>query len=221
MGDVVVLTTRARVAKWATGIVARRGPFGTRFDLAPIVIHITAAMIESLLDPAEPVLGIFAAWSLGDRDEPAAHRVIQRAIDLGRQLPVPLRGAHRRAISGIVGARFRAHFMELMMRLEDIPETPAMRRRPFAVEWRENIDLMLGILEARALPVTADDRRQMQACHDLARVEAWVLAAMTAPSVAAVLATEGSSPPELPPPPAVKRVKRTAKATPKRTAAGR
>ena len=55
MGDVVVLTTRARVAKWATGIVARRGPFGTRFDLAPIVIHITAAMIESLLDPAEPV----------------------------------------------------------------------------------------------------------------------------------------------------------------------
>jgi hypothetical protein len=48
-------------------------------------------------------------------------------------------------------------------------------------------EAVLALLEGRGFTVTAAQRRQVLACTDVARLDAWVRAAVTAPSVKALL----------------------------------
>ncbi len=67
MGDVIVLTHDASVAKWAQEVAFVIGPNGTRFGLVPVVLQLTQAEAERLLATGRAELAVFAAWAVHDQ----------------------------------------------------------------------------------------------------------------------------------------------------------
>jgi hypothetical protein len=67
-------------------------------------------------------------------------------------------------------------------------------RQTFAKgEAKGKAEAVLAVLESRGLTVTAAQRRQVLACTDVARLDAWIRAAGTAPSTSVLLS--GAAPP--------------------------
>ena len=105
MGDLVVITPHASVARWARSIGRDTGPLGTHLRWTPRVVHVSARAAEKLLDKEHPELAFFAAWAVQHRHGAAARRVVRRALELSGQLPESLRRAQFRAILNVVSRR--------------------------------------------------------------------------------------------------------------------
>jgi hypothetical protein len=128
LGDLIVITARADVARWAKTVVKLRTRLGTEIRLEPVVLHLREADVEALLDPKHPELALFAAWAMQHRHGPRAQEVVVRALDVTERLPPPLRDAQRRAIFSVLSERLRALLEETAMNPDKIPETPAGKR---------------------------------------------------------------------------------------------
>jgi hypothetical protein len=207
MGEVVVLTSSRRVARWAKKVARVQGDFGSRLGLTPVVLPIVGEAIDALLDEAQPELAFFAAWAVRGRRGPEARRVVGRAVELTERLPEALRDTAVRAIVAVLREPLLGYLREIAMNPDQLPETRAARRfRKFFEEQgkaegkregkaegkREGKaegkrEALLKILAARGLSPSAEEGTAIAACSDEATLDQWIVRATSATSVAEVL----------------------------------
>lgn len=215
MGEVVILTSSRRVAKWAKRVAHVQGDFGSRLGLTPIVVPIVGKAIDALLDEAHPELAFFAAWAVRARRGPRARHVVERAVVLTERLPDALRDAAVRAIVAVLREPLLTYLREIAMNPDQLPETRAARRFRLFFEERGIVEgkreSLLKVLDARGLALSDEERAIIAACSDAALLDQWIVQATTATSVAEVL-----GPPRVPARTKTRRPARKASARGKR-----
>ncbi len=204
MGDLVVVTTRRSVARWAGRIGHAPGPLETRIALEPVVVLLDSASVDTLLDPARPELAFFAACAMKDRHGPVARRVVMRALELSASLPPDLRSEQTRAIYNVLSEPLIAWLRERLMNTQNLPEPPAQRalreelearaeargkaegeaRGKAEGEARGKAEALLAFLSARGLVATDTERSYVAACADGAVLDGWIRRAATVRRVA-------------------------------------
>lgn len=127
MGDLVVVTHSAATAAWAQTVACHRGPLGTEFRLTPVVVELTGANVERLLDPARPELALVAAWAMQDRHGEEARAVVRRALALAASLSEPTRTRQTGAILNVLSEQMREILQEETMDLTKLPEGPLVK----------------------------------------------------------------------------------------------
>jgi hypothetical protein len=200
MGDLVVITASASVARWARVVAHVRGQAGTLLRLTPVVVYLGLRHARMLLASGSPELALVAAWAMQHRHGPAAARIVERAIDITHHLPPPLRDAQWRAILDVLSDKLLSRLREAAMTPDRVPERPAVRKlrlflesigekrgRAEGLAEGKREDLLL-VLSERGLAPTKDERARIEKCTDAAQLGAWLKRAVTAPSVADVLA---------------------------------
>jgi hypothetical protein len=214
LGDLLVITARRSVARWARKVAHVVTKLGTRLALTPVVLHLSAAKVKLLLDPQHPELAYFAAWAMHHRHGPRAKEVVEQAIDVTELLPPPLREAQLRAIMRMLSDRMLAALEENAMDLSKIPERPALRSLRLLLEGDAHAkgeaegeakgeargeakgeakgkrSALLIMLKARRLDVSDADRATIEACTDPAKLDQWIERAATAASTRQVLAAK-------------------------------
>jgi hypothetical protein len=158
-----------------------------------VILLLSRDHVSALLDPARPELAIFAVWACCRGHGPEARRVATRAIELTQELPGPLREAQSHAILAMLSQQLLASLEEMAMDVDKIPETKASRAFRQLFEARAKRDAVLAVLATRGLSPTEKERASIAALTDLAVLDRCIQAAVTAPSVGAVLAGTGSA----------------------------
>jgi hypothetical protein len=211
MGDVVVITASASVARWARKAAHLRGPAGTLLQLTPVVVYLSLRCARALLDPKTPQLALCAAWAMQHRHGPAAASIVERAIAVTSNLPPPLRTAQWRAILDVLSDKMLSRLREAAMHPDRVPERPATRKLRLFLESigekrgraegkaegraegkaegraegkREDL---LTVLSERGLSLTEEQRARIEKCTDVEQLGLWLRRAITAASVADVL----------------------------------
>jgi len=206
MGDVVVITSSRSVATWAKRAAHHSGERGTSLGLTPVILLLSKDHISALLDTTRPELAIFAVWARCRSDGPEARRVAARAIEVTEALPARLREAQTRAILAMLSQQLAASFKEMAMDIDKIPETKESRALRLFLERREarheargeakgktkgevkgRRDALFGVLAARGLSPSKEERTLIDSLTDLAVLDHCIQAAVTAASVGAVL----------------------------------
>ena len=217
MGDVVVLTPSAAVARWARRAGHVRGPAGTRLQITPVVVYLSPSAARALLDPEAPHLALCAAWAMQRRHGKVAAEVADDAIRVTERLPQPLQDAQARAIFDILHRQLYARLLrEAHMHPNQTPERPSVRKLRELLEEQgmakgmakgeasgmakgeakgraagfaeaKQADLLL-IFSERGLPVTAEERARIAACTDVEQLSDWLRRAITTGSAAEALA---------------------------------
>ncbi|AUX19692.1 hypothetical protein SOCEGT47_001440 [Sorangium cellulosum] len=219
-GDVLVITARRAVARWAERVACVRTRLGTVLQLKPVVLHLGAAESKALLDERHPELALFAAWAMQHRHGPRARAVVERAFELTERLPPALRRAQQRAILSVLSERMLALLREASMNPDKIPETPAARKLRLFLEAqgrkkgraegeakgraegeakgraegeaRGRQQALMTLLRARGLSPSQDDEARILACTDAAKLDRWIARAATATSVREALGTRAT-----------------------------
>ncbi|WP_437637423.1 hypothetical protein [Sorangium sp. So ce854] len=217
LGDVVVITARRAVARWAERVACVRTRLGTVLQLKPVVLHLGAPESEALLDERSPELALFAAWAMQHRHGPGARAIVERAFELTERLPRALRRAQQRAILSVLSERMLELLREASMNPDKIPETPAARKLRLFLEAqgrkrgraegeakgraegeakgraegeaKGRQDALLTLLRARGLSPSQDDEARIRACADAAKLDRWIARAATATTVREALGT--------------------------------
>ncbi|WP_437652488.1 hypothetical protein [Sorangium sp. So ce1182] len=209
LGDVIVITARRAVARWAERVACVRTRLGTTLQLKPVVLHLGAAESKALLDERRPELALFAAWAMQHRHGPAARAVVERAFELTERLPRALRRAQQRAILSVLSERMLELLREASMNPDKIPETPAARklrlfleaqgRKKGRAEGRAEGEVkgraegrqeaLITLLRARGLAPSPDDEARIRGCADAAKLDRWIARAATATTVREALGT--------------------------------
>ncbi|KYG06766.1 hypothetical protein BE21_32995 [Sorangium cellulosum] len=221
MGDVIVITARRAVARWAERVACVRTRLGTELQLRPVVLHLGADASKALLDERHPELALFAAWAMQHRHGPGARAVVERAFELTERLPRALRRAQQRAILSVLSERMLELLREASMNPDKIPETPAARKLRLFLEAQGRKkgraegeakgraegraegeakgraegrqDALLTLLRARGLSPSQDDEARIRACADAAKLDRWIAQAATATTVREALGTRAQS----------------------------
>ena len=205
LGDVIVITARRAVARWAERVACVQTRLGTVLQLKPVVLHLGHAEGQALLDERHPELALFAAWAMQHRHGPGARAVVERAFELTERLPRALRRAQQRAILSVLSERMLELLREASMNPDKIPETPAARKLRLFLEAQGRKkgraegeakgraegrqDALLTLLRARGLPPSQDDEARIRACADAAKLDRWIAQAATATTVREALGT--------------------------------
>ena len=201
-GDLLVITADRAVAAWALTVGHMDGPSGTSLAVRPVVVQLTGDVAESLLDPAQPELAFFAAWTVHDRYGPEAQAIVERATDLIETLPdEALRRALIRRILGMLHEKLLTIIREVSsMDSQKIPVSPALQRlfeefesmdgerREARGVARGEAKVLLKILAARKIHVDDAMRARILACTDTATLERWAEQAANATSIEQVFA---------------------------------
>ena len=161
-----------------------------------MVLHVSAEVLDRLLSEQHPELALVATWAVSHRHGPKAKKVVERAIELTERLPLPLQKTQRDAILNLLSERMLAWLKEKAM-------NPKSRLSPAVLEFKAAIGgekhaegraegerkALLMLLGSRGLSATAEERATIEGCPDPAVLDRWFLRAVTAGSVAEVLAT--------------------------------
>ena len=91
LGDLIVITARRAVARWAERVACVRTRLGTELRLKPVVLYLGDDAGKALLDPRRPELAFFAAWAMQHRHGPKARELVGWAFELADRLPRALR----------------------------------------------------------------------------------------------------------------------------------
>jgi hypothetical protein len=211
LGDVIVITASRTVARWARTVAHVATPLGTRLELTPVVLYVSAQTCERLLSEAHPELALIAIWAVSHRHGPAARRVVERAIEVTRKLPAELQQAQRNAILMSLSERMITWLKETTMYLDNIPMSAAARRFKAEMLIEGKREALLLFLRGRGLAVTAEERATIEDCGEPATLDRWIEKAGSAPSVDEVLAPEKKARAKRSPTRAAKRPARTTK----------
>jgi hypothetical protein len=191
-GDLIVITAARSVAEWAFTIGRMKGPLGTRLVAEPVIVQLTGDVAELLLDPANPELAFFAAWTVHDRYGAEAQAIVERATDLIETMPdETLQRTLIRYILGMLHEKLLHIIREASMNPQKIPVSPALQRlgEEFQamygaeLEARGEAKALLRLLAARKLPVDETTRSRILTCTDTATLERWVDQAANASSI--------------------------------------
>lgn len=197
MGDVVVITNDASVARWAAEVARVQGPGGTKLALEPVVLALTQREAEQLLAMHAPELAVFAAWAVHDQRGREAQEVVRSVVVALEGTPdAQLRGMLAQAMISMLGDPLVAVVREVLMNPISIPQSPAylaLRREIEAIgeargKARGEADALLVVLEARAWTIDDALRARIMACDDVAQLRRWIARAVTASSLGEVFA---------------------------------
>jgi hypothetical protein len=200
MGDLIVITASASVARWARRVAHALGPAGTLLRLRPVVLYLGLRSARKLLDSKNPALALCAAWAMQHRHGPEAARVVESAVDITERLPPPLREAQRRAILEVLNDKMLSRLREAAMQPIRVTESPRIRKLRLFLEGiaekrgraEERVaskrEDLLMVLSERGLPLTREQRTLIGKCADADQLALWHRRAITAASVADVLA---------------------------------
>jgi hypothetical protein len=206
LGDVLVITARKSVARWARTAAHVRTALGTRLELWPVVLHVNLDKIDELLSEEAPSLAVIAAWAVSHRHGSEAKRVVERAIEVTEALFPALQNAQRSAIVSLLDARMMAWLEEMSMDPDKIPMSPRARRLVALLNQREDRALakgltrgkreaLLALLGARSLVPSEGELAAIEGCQDPAAFDRWIIRAATAASVGEVLAADKKAAP--------------------------
>jgi hypothetical protein len=200
-GDLIVITATRAVAEWARTVGRMAGTLGTKLAVEPVVVQLTGDVAELLLDPTQPELAFFAAWTVHDRYGPEAQAIVERATDLIETLPdETLQRTLIRYILGMLHEKLLTIVREVAMNPQKIPVSPALQRlgEEFQAMYGEQIEargevrgearMLLKILAARKFPLDERARARILSCTDTATLERWAEAALTATTLDDVFA---------------------------------
>jgi hypothetical protein len=186
-GDLIVITHRRSVARWARRVATARGPLGSRLSFTPVVLSLAEpANLARLLDAARPELAFFAAWAMHARHGSGARAVVVRSLDLSRRLAPALQAAQIGAILKVLSERMLAFLAEVEMDPEKLPESPHYRKFREALEARGEARALFALLKLRGIVPTEDERLRITSCTDAAMLERWIVQAADARSIADV-----------------------------------
>ena len=215
LGDVIVITAHRPVADWALTVAHVETPLGTKLELTPVVLHVAPETLDRLLSDEHPELAVVAAWAVSHRHGPTAKKVVMRALEVTEKLPAALQEAQRNAILSLLSERMLVWLEEMQMNPDKIPMSPAALRfkahlkaeglaegrTEGRIEGRtegrtEGLaegerKALLTLLGARGLPVSAEERAAIDGCKDPAKLDHWIVRAVSAGSAAEVLGTNG------------------------------
>jgi ribosomal protein L12E/L44/L45/RPP1/RPP2 len=202
MGDLVVLTARAYVARWAEEACVLVGPRGTELRLKPVVLLLTEKNVAALLDEAHPELAFFAAWAVRHRHGRRAERLVRRALGLMEKMSEPLRTDMNQGIFNVLNPRLGQALEELNMGwMDNVPEGEYLRdlrlRMEAKGEAKATRQALLTVLEARGLEPSEAERATVAACSDPATLDTWIRNATRAATTAEALVP--AAPPVAPP----------------------
>ncbi len=201
MGDLVVITPHAHVARWARAMAKPTGALGTRVAVSPRVVWLSTAVAETLLDETRPELAFFAAWAMQDRHGRAAKRIVREAVRLAGALPEALQAPQIRAILSVVSEKMLAWLKETAMNPATMPESPWYRRYREELEARGEArgrsegkaegkaEGLLAVFAARQIAVSDATRTRVIGCNDATQLDTWIRRAATASSVEDVFRT--------------------------------
>lgn len=214
LGDLVVITPRADVARWARRVVHARAPLGTRILLEPVILLLGERAAGALLDGEHPELALFAAWAMQHRHGPKAQAIVERAIEVTDRLPRSLQESQLHAILSVLSKRMLAWLKERTMDADKIPLSPAARRFLLSLEAQGEArgrveglaegeakgrqDSLLTLLRARGLRPSRADEARILACNEVAKLHRWIERAATAASVREVLGAPARKTPARP-----------------------
>jgi len=195
MGDVIIITQSASVARWAATLAPVVGPIGTRLSIEPIVLQLTVDKADQLLDSGQAELAIFAVWAVHDQTGHEAQRVVRRAVDIlgadtSRRLHTPL----LRAMISMLNEPLLAIVRKLFMDQDLVTITPAAQaffdemeasgkakgEREFAKE------SLLIVLEARRFTVDDATRERVAQCSDTQTLKRWIARAAASEALESV-----------------------------------
>jgi hypothetical protein len=129
MGELLVLTHRRRVARWAAHAIVWRGPYGTRLALEPLVLWVNLDAAEQLLREKEPELALVAAWALQGKCGPRSKALAVHAMERTADLPDPVRAQQGRAIMQLLSAPLRQHLHAMMLKdLDKVPQSKSFKK---------------------------------------------------------------------------------------------
>jgi hypothetical protein len=189
MGDLVVLTPHAHVAAWARTVSHTAGMLGTHLAVSPVVVLLDGDHAETFLDPARPELAFFAVWTMQDRHGPTAKAVVDRAFALVDAVAsAELRALLVRAMYNVLSEPLAQTYREMLMDLQSLPESPAMRSLRESLEVRGAATSLLTVLAARGFAFDEATRQRVEACTDMTTLQRWIQRAIQAPSLAEVFA---------------------------------
>jgi len=200
LGDVIILTAHRAVAEWALTVAHLQTPLGTKLELTPVALYVGPEMLDRLLTEEHPELAVAATWAVAHRHGPRAKKVVMRALEVTEKLPAALQVTQRNAILSLLSERTLVWLEEMQMNPDRIPMSPAALRfkarlqaegkqEGFAEGERKALLTLLG---ARGLSVTAEERAAIEGCTDPAKLDQWIVRAVSAGSVAEMLGTNGT-----------------------------
>jgi hypothetical protein len=155
------------------------------------VVLLTEHEARALLATGRPELAFFAAWAVRHRRGAAAKRIVHEAIALTDHAgDASLRTAQVQAIFNVLDAPLLELFKEIVMNVDTMPESDAFRELRLMIEARGEARMLLQLLAVRGLTVDDEFRARVMACDDRALLERWHARAVTAATLAEVVATE-------------------------------
>lgn len=187
MGEVVVITTSAAVARWAHRAARVRGrhSLGSEIGLSQVVFHVKERDAATLIERESPRLALCAVWAMRERGGPLAWRIVEGAIELTNRLAEPLRDRQLLAIFNLMGESMQSSLCEDSMnpiRASENPTTRTLRLRMEAAGARRarpeiraetKREAVMMLLAERGLRPTADERDRIETCDDLLQLDAW------------------------------------------------
>jgi hypothetical protein len=185
--DLLVLTHRAHVARWARKVVSWSTPRGTRLLLRPIVLFISSEEAEALVNTSDAGLMLVAVLAVQKKHGPRAVRIVKRALRGADRLPEPLQQVQTRAILQMLGDRLLEQVRKSSMDLSKIPESESFKRFKIAIaqeaeargEARGKAEAIAKVLEARGLVVSEAHRKRLLGEQDTATLDRWLLASLS------------------------------------------
>ena len=188
MGDLVVITNDASVARWAAEVARVQGPGGTKLYLDPVVVALTQREAEVLLAAHTPELAVIAAWAVHDQHGRGAQQVVRAVVaEIEAAADPQLRDALSRAMISMLGESLLDVIREMMMDRLVIPESPGFKalRREFEAlgEVRGEANALCVMLEARGWSIDDATRARITACDDVVQIRQWIARAVKATSL--------------------------------------
>ncbi len=200
-GDVVLVTVDEKVARWFDRHrFAYEGPLGTRRTLSVVRVDLTRVPRRKLLDTRWPNLGLLAV--VANRKGPAARQVAEKALQNAAEQPGPWSAWIADAILHVVDAKVREALEDTMHKhgyrtpfLRDAynegeakGEAKGQAKGRVEGKVEQARSALLRVLAKRSLVITDVQRDRIAAETDLARLDRWHDAAVTAQTVAEIFA---------------------------------
>jgi hypothetical protein len=193
MGDVIVLTHDASVARWAAKVARVEGPGGTVLWLQPVVVLLTQKEVDTLLASGKAELAVMAVWAIHDQTGRRARDIARAAVaTIGAETDEGLRQEMLRAMISMLGDSLAKEIEELLMTPLQIKDSPVYTRIVNTLESRGEIRgegrTLLRVLAKRGIVVDDTVRVRIETCTDVTQLDIWVDRASTATTLEAVFA---------------------------------
>jgi len=181
MGDIIIITHSASVARWASTLSPVVGPNGTRLIIEPIVIQLTLAEVEGLLDSGQPELALFAAWAVHDQTGREAQRVVHKAVNVIDAVSDPaLHQPLVRAMLSMLSEPLLKFVRETFMNRDLVTISPAAQALFDELEAIGEANALLTVLGAKRFIVDDATRARVMQCTDKETLTRWISRAATA-----------------------------------------